>query len=114
MLTGWIFFSTASRVPLSICTSGPAKAGHYVRLLRSAASYVVSAFRRTFCCLGRPLSPAQNPLERKKERSRVLERVDKTHPVGLEECRKPSRRHMSIVLGQERPLHPFHHIVARG
>src|SRR5438067_11349816 len=95
MLIGWIFFKTASRVPFnmlcSLAVPGPARV----------------ASRRS-------LPPTENPLERKEERPAVFELRDQPRPVRLEERGKTAGRQMSIVLGQERPLHPFDDLVARG
>src|SRR5262245_14524559 len=60
------------------------------------------------------LSPQQNSLEREQVRALVAQRREQALPIVGEELLEDLRRQMPRVVGQERPLHPFHHVGGSG
>src|SRR5712692_9676311 len=104
MLTGCTFRRMPSRVPFSMCSS-------QVRM-KPDTTYVVSAFRRTVV-LGGPLSPTENPLERKEIRLHPVQPRQQPRAILLDEALEEIGREVTRVFGEQRPLHPFDHRLAR-
>src|SRR5258708_16380252 len=59
------------------------------------------------------LTPTQYPFEREEVRLRGVQLRQQPRAILLDEALEQMRRQVPRVFGEQRPLHPFHHGLAR-